>query len=164
MREQILELLAKDNKLTVSDLSLQLNVTEDAVAVEIKAMQNDGIICGQTTLINWEKTSRDYLTALIEVKVTPQRGSGYDKIAERMYRIPEVKSVYLMSSGGFDFLIIIEGKNMKEIGSFISEKLSSIDSVISTATHFVLKNYKNSGVILTDKHKAFDDERMIISP
>ena len=164
MREQILELLAKDNKLTVSDLSLQLNVTEDAVAAEIKAMQNDGIICGQTTLINWEKTSRDYLTALIEVKVTPQRGSGYDKIAERMYRIPEVKSVYLMSSGGFDFLIIIEGKNMKEIGSFISEKLSSIDSVISTATHFVLKNYKNSGVILTDKHKAFDDERMIISP
>ena len=127
-------------------------------------MQEDGVICGQTTLINWEKTNRDYLTALIEVKVTPQRGSGYDKIAERMYRIPEVKSVYLMSSGGFDFLIIIEGKNMKEIGNFVSEKLSSIDAVISTATHFVLKNYKYSGVILTDKHKAFCDERMIISP
>ncbi len=164
MREQILELLAKDNKLNICDLSLQLNVSQDAVAAEIKAMQEDGVICGQTTLINWEKTNRDYLTALIEVKVTPQRGSGYDKIAERMYRIPEVKSVYLMSSGGFDFLIIIEGKNMKEIGNFVSEKLSSIDAVISTATHFVLKNYKDSGVILTDKHNAFCDERMIISP
>ncbi len=161
MRDQILALLAKDNKLSRKDIAAALNQPEDAVAREIKAMEDDKIICGYTTLIDWDKTDREFVTALIEVKVTPQRGNGFDKIAERIYRLNEVKSVYLMS-GGFDLTVIMEGKNIKEISYFVSDKLSPIDAVISTATHFILKNYKDNGVIL-DRYKQ-EDERMIISP
>lgn len=161
MREKILALLAKDNKLTAEDIAAILERPLDAVAREFKAMEDDKIICGYTTLIDWDKTAREFVTALIEVKVTPQRGNGFDKIAERIYRLPEVKSVYLMS-GGFDLTVIMEGRNIKEISFFVSDKLSPIDAVISTATHFILKNYKDNGVIL-DKYEQ-EDERMIVSP
>lgn len=161
MREKILALLAKDNKLSHTDIAVALNVAEEKVAEEIKAMEDAKIICGYTTLIDWEKTDRELVTALIEVKVTPQRGNGFDKIAERIYRLDEVKSVYLMS-GGFDLTIIMEGKNIKEISYFVSDKLSPIDAVISTATHFILKNYKDNGVILEQAEEK--DERMIVSP
>lgn len=161
MREEILALLAKDNKLTATDIAVLLNVSEKQVAEEIKAMEDEKIICGYTTLVDWDKTDRDFVTALIEVKVTPQRGNGFDKIAERIYRLDEVKSVYLMS-GGFDLTIIMEGKNIKEISYFVSDKLSPIDAVISTSTHFILKNYKDNGVIMERMEEK--DERMIVSP
>ena len=161
MRDKILELLEKDSRLTVPQISEKLDLTEDMVAAEIEAMEDEKIICGYHTLINWDKSGREAVTALIEVKVTPQRGNGFDKIAERIYRFDEVKAVYLMS-GGFDLTVIVDGKYIKEVAFFVSDKLSPIDAVISTATHFVLKKYKDHGVIL-DKERLCG-ERMIVSP
>ena len=161
MRDKILELLEKDSRLTVPQIAEKLDLTEDMVAAEIEAMEDEKIICGYHTLINWDKSGREAVTALIEVKVTPQRGNGFDKIAERIYRFDEVKAVYLMS-GGFDLTVIVDGKYIKEVAFFVSDKLSPIDAVISTATHFVLKKYKDHGVIL-DKERLCG-ERMIVSP
>ena len=124
-------------------------------------MEDEHIICGYNTLINWEKTNREVVTALIEVKVTPQRGNGFDKIAERIYRFDEVKAVYLMS-GGFDLTVILEEKSLKEIAFFVSDKLSPIDAVIGTSTHFVLKIYKDHGIIMEKSGKS--DNRMLVSP
>ena len=120
----------------------------------------EGIICGYHTLIDWEKTGEEKLTALIEVKVTPQRGLGFDKVAERIYNYAEVDSVYLIS-GGFDFMVMIEGKTMRDVAQFVSDKLSPLDSVLSTATHFVLKKYKDHGSIMAHQSK---DERMLVTP
>ena len=111
-------------------------------------------------MINWDNTSEEKVTALIEVKVTPQRGMGFDKIAERIYQYNEVNAVYLMS-GAFDFAVFIEGKTMKEVALFVSSKLSTLDSVLSTSTHFVLKKYKDYGRVLDAEEK---DERMLVTP
>ena len=124
--------------------------SEAAVANEIADMEKKNIICGYHTMINWDNTGNEKVIALIEVKVTPQRGMGFDKIAERIYQYSEVNSVYLMS-GAFDFTVIIEGKTMREVAQFVSEKLSPMDSVLSTATHFVLKKYKDHGTIMYEK-------------
>ena len=118
------------------------------------------MICGYHTLIDWDKTGEEKVTALIEVKVTPQRDMGFDKIAERIYQYNEVEAVYLMS-GSFDFTIILEGKTMRQVALFVSEKLSTIDSVLSTSTHFILKKYKDHGTIMQKEDK---DERMLITP
>lgn len=160
MREKILQILENDAKVSVKDLAIMLEHPVEEIEKEIKAMEAENIICGYQTLINWEKTEKEVVTALIEVKVTPQRGEGFDKIAERIYRFKEVKAVYLMS-GGFDLTVIIEGKTMKEVALFVSNKLSVLDSVLSTGTHFVLKKYKEYGKILEEEKK---DERMIVSP
>ena len=120
----------------------------------------EGIICGYHTLIDWDKTSAEKLTALIEVKVTPQRGLGFDKVAERIYNYPEVDSVYLIS-GGFDFMVMIEGKTMRDVAQFVSDKLSPIESVLSTAPHFILKKYKDHGSIMVH---TTEDERMLVTP
>jgi DNA-binding Lrp family transcriptional regulator len=119
-----------------------------------------GIICGYHTMIDWDKTDIDKVTALIEVRVTPQRGKGFDDIAERIYKYPEVNSVYLIS-GGYDLLVTLEGKSLKEVSRFVSSKLSTLDTVISTATHFILKKYKDHGTIMTRK---YEDQREIITP
>ena len=111
-------------------------------------------------MIDWEKTSVEKVTALIEVRVTPQRGQGFDNIAERIYKYPEVNSVYLIS-GGYDLLVTLEGKSLKEVSAFVSDKLSTLDTVLSTATHFILKKYKDHGTILDKKH---EDEREVITP
>lgn len=161
IRERILELLDKDSKLTAKEIAALINESEDDVAQSIKEMEDEHIICGYNTLINWDKTSRELVTAIIEVKVTPQRGDGFDKIAERIYRHKEVRSVYLMS-GAYDFCIILEEKTLKEIAFFVSDKLSPIDAVISTATHFVLKSYKDHGIIM--EKKGTTDKRMLVSP
>ncbi|MDR1913500.1 MAG: Lrp/AsnC family transcriptional regulator [Clostridiales bacterium] len=161
MRENLLELLERDSRLLPEDLSEQLGLDETLVAEELGRMIDEQVICGYNTLINWEKTDREFVTALIEVKVTPQRGRGFDRIAQRIYMFDEVKAIYLMS-GGFDFTIIIEGPNIKEISYFISDKLAPMESIMSTATHFVLKKYKDHGIILEKPHK--DDDRMIVSP
>lgn len=160
MREEILTMIEKNNKLDVKDLAVMLGVEEITVANEIAAMEKEKVICGYHTLINWDKTSNEKVTALIELKVTPQRGQGFDKIAERIYNFAEVKAVYLMS-GGFDLTVIIEGKSMKEVALFVSEKLAPMDAVLSTATHFVLKKYKDHGTVLVSTTKS---ERMAITP
>ena len=161
MRERILELLDKDSKLTAKEIASLINEKEDDVAEAIKEMEDENIICGYNTLINWDKTDRELVTAIIEVKVTPQRGNGFDKIAERIYQNKEVRSVYLMS-GGYDFCVILEEKTLKEIAFFVSDKLSPIDAVISTSTHFVLKSYKDHGIVM--ERKGNEDKRMRVSP
>lgn len=161
MRTKILELLDRDAKFSVSDIAVILGEQEADVEAEIRRMESDKVICGYTAIINWEKTEKDFVTALIEVRVTPQRGNGFDKIAERIYRFSEVKSVYLIS-GAYDLLVNIEGRTLKEVAFFVSDKLSTIDAVISTATHFVLKKYKDHGKILIENRVR--DERMIIAP
>ena len=156
--EEILEILEKNNKLTDEQIAVMLGKTVEEVRAAIQSYEKEGVILGYNTLINWEKTSKENVTALIEVKVTPQRGEGFDKVAERIYRFPEVTACYLMS-GGFDLTVIIEGKTMKEVALFVAEKLAPLESVLSTATHFVLKKYKDKGTIFEVKHK--DDREAI---
>ncbi|MDR1559462.1 MAG: Lrp/AsnC family transcriptional regulator [Clostridiales bacterium] len=160
-REDILELLESNSRLLPEDLAERLGLSAEYVTEELSRMRDEQVICGYNTLINWEKTNKDSVTALIEVKVTPQRGLGFDKIAERIYLFDEVKAVYLMS-GGFDLTVIMEGSSIKEVAYFISDKLAPMESVLSTATHFVLKKYKDHGIVLEKQRK--DDERMIVSP
>ena len=157
--EELLEILEKNNKLTEEQIAVMLNRTVEEVRAEIKKLEDNHVILGYTTLINWEKTTREKVTALIEVKVTPQRGEGFDKVAERIYQFPEVKACYLMS-GGFDLTVIIEGKTMKEVALFVAEKLAPLESVLSTGTHFVLKKYKDEGTIFEDKPK--DDREVVV--
>ena len=160
MREELLTIIEKNSRLGLKELAVLLGVEEVQVANELADMEAAGIICGYHTLIDWEKTSRDKVTALIEVRVTPQRGQGFDNIAERIYKYPEVNSVYLIS-GGYDLLVTLEGKSLKEVSSFVSDKLSTLDTVLSTATHFILKKYKDHGTILA---KKYEDEREKITP
>ena len=160
MREKILTYIERNSRVDLKDLAIMLGTDEAAVANEIADMEKEGVICGYHTLIDWDKTSSEKVTALIEVKVTPQRGLGFDKIAERIYNYPEVDCVYLIS-GGFDFMVMIEGKTMRDVAQFVSDKLSPLDSVLSTATHFILKKYKDHGTVLCDGPQ---DERMLIVP
>ena len=160
MREKILAIMEKNSRIDIKDLAVLLGESEVAVANEIADMEKEHIICGYHTLINWDNTSEEKVTALIEVKVTPQRGMGFDKIAERIYQYNEVNAVYLMS-GAFDFAVFIEGKTMKEVALFVSSKLSTLESVLSTKTNFILKKYKDHGTIMAEKEK---DERMLMTP
>ena len=160
MREKILRIIEKNSKIDLGELAILLGVEEIDIVNELAAMEAEGVICGYHTLIDWEKTSIEKTTALIEVRVTPQRGHGFDSIAERIYQYPEVRDVYLIS-GGYDLLIIMEGKTLKEIANFVSDKLSTQESILSTATHFILKKYKEHGTILDKKST---DERMQITP
>ncbi|MBQ7743743.1 MAG: Lrp/AsnC family transcriptional regulator [Lachnospiraceae bacterium] len=153
MREKLLGLIERNCKIDVSDLAKMLGVTEANIVEELEKLEKEGIICGYLTLINWEKTSKEKVTGLIEVRVTPQRENGFDKIAERIYNYPEVKSVYLIS-GAYDLLVTLEEDTLKGIASFVSEKLSTIDEVISTATHFILKKYKDHGVVFDNNLKT----------
>lgn len=161
MREKILTFIEKNSRVDLKDLAVMLGVDEVTVANEIADMEKEHIICGYHTLINWDNTSDEKVVALIEVKVTPQRGMGFDKIAERIYQYNEVNAVYLMS-GAYDFTVFIEGKTMREVALFVSEKLSTLESVLSTATHFVLKKYKDHGTVLSKSQNR--DERMLITP
>lgn len=160
MREKILQVIEKNSRIDLKELAVILGVEEVDVVNEMAKMEEEGIICGYHTLIDWEKTSVDKVNALIEVRVTPQRGQGFDNIAERIYKYPEVHAVYLIS-GGYDLLVTLEGKSLKEISAFVSDKLSTLDSVLSTATHFILKKYKDHGTILAKKRL---DEREIYTP
>lgn len=161
MEKDVLEILESDSRIPAEKIADMLGKDTNEVKKCIEKLENENIICGYNTLINWDNTEREYVTALIEVKVTPQREQGFDKIAMRIQNFDEVKAVYLMS-GAFDLTVIMEGKNLKEISSFISTKLSTLDYVLSTATHFVLKKYKDHGIVLEKEKKG--DERMIVSP
>ena len=160
MREELLAVIEKNSRIDLKELAVILGVEEIDVANELAALEAEGVICGYHTLINWEKTSLDKVTALIEVRVTPQRGQGFDKIAERIYKYPEVRSVYLMA-GGYDLMVILEGKTLREVSMFVTDKLSTLDTVNSTATHFILKKYKDHGTVFAQKS---EDEREMITP
>ena len=160
MREKLLNVIEKNSRIDIKELAVILGVEEIDIVNELAAMESEGIICGYHTLIDWEKTSIEKVTALIEVRVTPQRGQGFDNIAERIYKYPEVTSVYLIS-GGYDLLVTLEGKSLKEVSGFVTDRLSTLDTVLSTATHFILKKYKDHGTILA---KKFEDIREKVTP
>ena len=160
MREEILTFIEKNSRVDLKELAVILGVDEVSVANEMAAMEKEHVICGYHTMIDWSKTSSEKVTALIEVRVTPQRGQGFDTIAERIYKYPEVQSVYLIS-GGYDLMVILEGKTLRQVSQFVSDKLSTLDSVLSTATHFILKKYKDHGTILDTPEK---DERIVVTP
>ena len=149
MYEKILNYIEKNSRIDLSELALFLDTDETTVVNTLEEMESRHIICGYPTLINWEKAGIEKVTALIEVRVTPQRGMGFDKVAERIYQYPEVTSVYLIS-GGFDFMVIVEGKSLRSVAEFVSNKLSTLDTVLSTKTNFILKKYKDHGTIMTD--------------
>ena len=159
MREELLSIIEKNSRIDIKELAVRLGCEEIDVVNELQKLEDERVICGYHTLVNWEKTSIEKVTALIEVKVTPQRGKGFDRIAARIYNYPEVRDVYLIS-GGFDLLVTLEEKSLKDIAMFVSEKLSTLDSIISTGTHFILKKYKDHGTII-DEH--IRDEREVIS-
>ncbi len=159
MREKILTFIEKNSRIDLAELAVILGVEEADVANELEAMEQEHIICGYPTLIDWDKVGIEKVTALIEVRVTPQREMGFDKVAERIARYPEVNAVYLIS-GGFDFLVSIEGKTLREVSQFVSEKLSTIDTVLSTKTNFILKKYKDHGTVMAAPAK---DERIMMA-
>jgi len=161
MRKDILSLLERNGRLSAKEIGRYLGAPEEEVEAEIAGMEREQVICGYGAFVNWEKTDSEYLTALIEVRVTPSRGEGFNRIAERIARFDEVKAVYLMS-GGYDLAVLILAKTLKDIAFFVSDKLSPLESVLSTATHFVLKKYKDHGVRFNEEDGG--DERMIVSP
>ena len=159
MREKILTFIEKNSKIDLSELAIVLGVDQTMVMNELEAMEQERIICGYPTLIDWDKAGIEKVTAMIEVSVTPQREMGFDKVAERIAAYPEVNSVYLIS-GGFDFLVTIDGKTLREVSQFVSEKLSAIDTVLSTKTNFILKKYKDHGTVMVAPTK---DERIMMA-
>lgn len=160
MREKILIFIEKNSKVDLKELAILLGVEESVVANELAAMEKEHIICGYHTLIDWEKTSIEKVSAQIEVRVAPMRGQGFDNIAERIYNYPEVNSVYLIS-GAYDLMVTLEGRSLREVSSFVTHKLATLDGVLSTATNFILKKYKDHGTIMTTPTK---DERMLVTP
>ena len=144
--DNILKVLEDNANLTPEQLVILCQKEVGDIKKFIDEQEKSGVILGYKTMIDWDKTDREYVSALIEVKITPQRDRGFDRVAERIYNYPEVQSLYLMS-GGFDLAVMIEGKTMKEVAYFVAQKLATIEDVISTATHFVLRKYKDKGVI-----------------
>lgn len=156
----ILEILEKNGPtMTKEQIAKMTGKSEDEVKAIIEGLEKENIIVGYKTMINWDMTEYEKVNALIELRITPQRGEGYDKVAERIYKYPQVKSLYLMS-GAYDLCVIIEGKSMKEVALFVAQKLAPMDSVISTATHFVLKKYKDDGLTFYNNEK---DTRQVIT-
>lgn len=160
MREKILEMIEKNSRINLKDLSVMLGTDEAMVLNELSNMEKENIICGYHTMINWDRTSVEKVSAIIEVKVTPQRDCGFDAIAQRIYNYPEVNAVYLVS-GAYDLLVLIDGKTLKDISFFVSGKLSTLENVLSTATYFILKKYKDHGIIFSEKK---EDERILMLP
>ena len=157
---RVLDLLYQDARITPERAAVMLGMTEQAVTEAIRHLEEERVIVGYPALINWDKTPIEKVKAVIEVKVTPQRDRGFDAIAERIYRFDEVTAVYLMS-GAYDLMLEVQAATMRTLASFVSQKLATIDGVMSTATHFVLKKYKFEGVILEENHT---DSRLAVSP
>lgn len=156
----VLEILCQDARTTYAQMSTMLGATKDDVEAAARHLQNEGIIVGYSAIVNWELTQRDDVQAVIEVRVSPQRDIGFDSIAERIYRFDEVQAVYLMS-GAYDLMLEVRADSMRKLATFVSQKLSTIENVLSTATHFVLKKYKIDGVIMD---KRDQDNRLVVSP
>ncbi len=160
IREEILEILSEDARTTVQQLAIMLGVREQEVEEEIRALEKEHVIMNWGARINWEKTGSEKVDALIEVRITPQRDRGYSAIARRIYQFEEVTAVYLMS-GGFDLMVMVTGASMRQVAFFVAEKLATIDGVLSAATHFVLKKYKDNGQLMDVEDL---DERLVIAP
>ncbi|MBQ7868023.1 MAG: Lrp/AsnC family transcriptional regulator [Clostridia bacterium] len=159
LQMQLLQLLQEDCRLPLEKLATMTGATMEEVAAAIEKMEDDGVILRYSPVINWDKTDRERVEAMIEVRVTPQRDQGFDAIAKRVYRFDEVKSVYLMS-GAYDLLLLVEAHTLKELAYFVHTKLSTLEHVTGTATHFVLKRYKSDGVIFEGKN---DDKRLVVT-
>lgn len=157
---KVLALLQEDARLKPEIIATMLDTTVEDVKAAIAAMEKDHVIVKYATIVNWSKMHDEKVTALIEVQITPERGRGFDRIAESIYLYPEVKSLYLMS-GAYDLQVEIEGDSLKEVASFVSNKLSTIDAVLSTKTYFILKKYKQDGIIFEETES---DSRMMVSP
>ena len=160
LQMQLLHLLQEDCRLPLEKLAVMTGSTVETVATVIADMERSGIILRYAPVINWDKTDRERVEAMIEVRVTPQRDMGFDAVAKRIYRFEEVKSVYLMS-GGYDLLVLVEARTLKELALFVSEKLSPLEMVTGTATSFVLKRYKEEGVIFEGEKS---DQRLVVTP
>lgn len=158
--DKIIEIIKEDSRATPKDIAVMLGMSEEEVRAKINKLEEDNIILKYTAIINEEKWNDDKVKAFIEVKVTPEREKGFDSIAERIYKFPQVSSLYLMS-GGFDLLVVVEGDSLKEVAMFVSEKLSTLECVVGTSTHFLLKKYKEKGVIMSGED---EDKRMSVSP
>ena len=158
--DELLKLLRDDASLTPAQIAGRLNRAEAEVETEIKMLESNGVILGYRTVINEEKLEVDIVRAVIEVKITPEREGGFDRLATRIARFDEVRSCYLMS-GGYDLMVVVEGTDLKSVSAFVSEKLATIQGVISTVTHFMLKPYKEQGVLMGGE---FSDEKLAVSP
>ncbi len=158
--ENLLKLLRDDPNLTVDELSRMLNIPKEMVEEKLKTLKQNGIVLGYRAILNEEKLGIDLVRALIEVKITPERGGGFDRLAERISKYDEVRSCYLMS-GAYDLMVVVEGDNLKEVAKFVSEKLATIPGVISTATHFMLKPYKEQGILMKQE---VDNGRLPVTP
>ncbi len=158
--DPLLKLLEENASLTPAQLAAMLNLPEAEVAAKIKAYETDEIILGYRTILNEEKLGVDLVRAVIEVKITPERGGGFDRLAERIAKYDEVKSCYLMS-GAYDLLVIVEGDSLKAVAMFVSEKLATVQGVLSTATHFMLKPYKEQGILMKPERH---EERLPVTP
>lgn len=160
MEEKIISILEKDSRTTPKQIAAMIGAPEKKVAETIKRLEKAGAIIKYGIVADREKLGKEEIVAAIEVKLTPQRGKGFDEVAQRIARFPEVKSVYLMS-GAYDVLVFVEGKSLKEVSYFVAEKLAPLENVTSTATHFLLKKYKEAGALLAGEEKA---ERLVIAP
>ncbi len=160
LQMQLLEILREDCRIPLEKLAVMTGVTLHEVAQAIDDMEKRRVILRYAPVINWDMTDRDRVEAMIEVRVTPQRDMGFDAVAARIYRFDEVKSVYLMS-GAYDLLLLVEAPTLKELAFFVSEKLSPLEMVTGTATHFVLKRYKSEGIIFDSERS---DRRLVVSP
>ena len=158
LKNKVLSLIEGDARLSKERIAVMIDEPVEAIAQTIEELENEGVVLGYKALVDWDKTDREYVTALIELKVTPQRDRGFEKVAERISNYPEVKDMYLMS-GAYDYCVIIEGKTMKQVALFVAEKLATIENVISTSTHFVLRKYKNNGVSFGQGEDDSVDER-----
>ncbi len=159
-KTEIISLLENNAKLTAQEIAVQLNADPAQIAEDIAELENQKVILGYRSIVNWDLTEKDSVTGMIEIKITPQRGQGFDRVAQRIYRFPQVKDCFLMS-GGFDLMIIIEGKTLKDVAMFVSEKIAPLESVVSTATHFILKKYKMQGTIY-EITQAEDREAIVL--
>ncbi|WP_152656605.1 Lrp/AsnC family transcriptional regulator [Oceanobacillus sp. CFH 90083] len=158
---EILRIIEEDARIDFNTLAKMTNISEEEIEAILKKLEKKKVILNYSAVIDWSKVPQaEQVTAMIDVKVTPKRGVGFDEVAERIYRFSEVQALYLMS-GAYDLQVVIEGKTMQEIARFVSEKLSSIDSVISTTTHFQLKKYKHDGIIFEEGE---EDRRIVVTP
>lgn len=160
LRQEILSILKENARIDIKQLADMVGATQTDVEQQIKELEKEKVILRFGTTINWQKIGKQKVYALIDVKITPQRGHGFDALAKRIYRFSEVHSLFLMS-GAYDLSVLLEVDSMEAAGRFVSEKLAPLDSVVSTTTHFVLKKYKENGVIFDDPEI---DQRLVISP
>lgn len=156
----ILEILDKDAKISIQDISAKAGISVSDTTEMIAKAEKDGLILGYKAIVDWDKVSENTVTAMIEVRITPQQSLGFDRIARRIYSFPQVKDCFLMS-GGFDLLLIVEDRSLKDVANFVSEKVAQLDNVISTATHFILKRYKSNGMVY-EKTGENDREAVVL--